>query len=97
MAEEKRGTLAVLALVFGIVGFVISWIPIINYLGFALSVAAVVVGAIELTRISKGNSSSSGRGFSIAGMVLGAIAIVSGVIFSVLLAQIIGGIWSAFV
>lgn len=85
MADGKRGTFAVLTLIFGIVGLVISWVLIINYLGFAFSVAAIVLGTIELTRISKGTTSAGGRGLTITGMVLGAVAIIVGFIVAVIL------------
>ena len=85
MAEERRGTLAVLALVFGIVGLGISWVPVINSLGFASSIAAIILGTIGLTQISKGTSLASGRRLSISGMVLGAIGLVTGVLFAVVL------------
>jgi len=92
----KRGTLAVLALIFGIAGIVISWIPIINFLGFALSVAAIVMGAIELSKINKGKSSVSGKGFAITGIVLGIIAIIIGIVFSVILTTVLGGLFGTF-
>ena len=85
MVEEKRGTLSVLALIFGIAGLAISWVPIIYYLGFASCIAAIILGTMGLTRISKGTSSAKGRGLTIAGMVLGAIGIVTGAIFNVAL------------
>ena len=85
MAEEKRGTLSVLTLIFGIVGILISWVLIVNYLGLALCITAIVLGTVELTQISKGTSSASGRGLATTGMILGAIGIVIGFIFAFVL------------
>jgi hypothetical protein len=94
--NEKKGTLAVLALVFGIAGIVVSWIPIVGFLGFALSIAAIVMGAIELSKINKGTSSSSGKGFAITGLILGIIAIVLSVVFSIVLGMVLGGLFWSF-
>ena len=91
--SKKRGTLAVLALIFGIAGIVVSWIPIIGFLGFALSVAAIVTGAIELSKINKGKSPANGKGFAITGIILGIIAIVLGIIFSVILTSSIASLF----
>ena len=95
-AGEKKGTLAVLALVFGIAGIVISWIPFVGFLGFALSIAAIIMGAIELSRISKGTSSSSGKGFAITGLILGIIAIVLSIVFSIVFGLMLGGLFGYF-
>ena len=95
-ADEKKGTLAVLALVFGIAGIVISWIPIAGYLGFPLSIAAIIMGAVELSKINKGTSSSSGKGFAITGLVLGIIAIVLSVVFSIIFGLVLGSIFGTF-
>lgn len=90
VTEEKRGTLAVLALILGIAGIVISWVPFVNFAGFLVSIAAIVLGAIEITRINQGKSSASGKGFAITGIVLGAVAIVLGIVSTVVLGVVLG-------
>ncbi len=90
VTEEKRGTLAVLALILGIVGIVISWVPFVNFAGFLVSIAAIVLGAIEITRINQGKSSVSGKGFATTGIVLGAVAIVLGIVSTVVLGVVLG-------
>ena len=90
--EEKRGTLAVIALILGIAGIVIVWIPVVNFLGFLLSVAAIVLGAIEIVRINQGKSSVKGKGFAITGIILGAVAIVLGIVITVVLGLVLGAL-----
>lgn len=74
ISEEKASGLAIAALVTGI----LSILPI--FPGFALGIAAIVCGAIDFKRIKEGKSSIKGRGFDIAGIVLGSIDIVMSVI-----------------
>lgn len=46
-----------------------------------LSIAAVVCGSIDLKRIKAGRYSNKGRGFDIAGIVLGGIPILIFLVF----------------
>lgn len=91
-SNEKRGTMAVLALIFGIGGILISWVPFVVFLSFLLAIAAMVLGAIELKRIDKGKSSSTGRGFTITGIILGALTIALGITISFVLKLFADGI-----
>jgi len=94
--SDKRGTLAVLSLIFGIAGVVIGWVPVVNFLGFLLGIAAIVLGAIEIKKISQGSSSTSGKGIAIAGIILGAVAIVLGIVITVVLGLVLGGVFGYF-
>ena len=91
-SNEKRGTLAVLALIFGIAGILTSWVPFVNYLSFLVAIAAMIMGAIELKRIDKDNSPSIGRGFAITGIILGALTVVIGIVLSFVLSLFISGL-----
>jgi hypothetical protein len=95
-AEEKRGTLAVLALIFGIAGVVISWAPVAGFLGLALSIAAIVMGAIALSRIKRGESSETGKSFAAAGLILGIIGVIVSVVFIILFTMVLGGLLGYF-
>lgn len=88
----REGTLVVLTLTFGLLGAIFGLSA--NFMGFGFSITAVVLGAIEITRINQGKSSPGGRGFTITGMVLGAVGVISGVIFSAVLPQFPNGIWN---
>ena len=64
----------VLGFLFAILGFVLYGLPI----------AAIVCGSIDLKGIKKGHYSNKGKGFDIAGIVLGGIFILSGLVFALL-------------
>jgi tellurite resistance protein TehA-like permease len=46
-----------------------------------LSIAAVICGSIDLSRIKKGLYNNKGKGFDIAGIVLGGIVVLIAIIF----------------
>jgi len=76
---EKKGNyrvLAILAMVFGIIGVVISLVPFARFFVVLLGIAAIVLGAIELGKIENGTSLKCARSMAISGIVLGSIAIV---------------------
>jgi hypothetical protein len=70
-APAPSNGLGVSALVLGIVGVVLAWVP---FLGFILGVLATVFGAVGLSYARKGKATN--KGMAIAGLVLGIIAIV---------------------
>lgn len=58
-------------MVLSIVGiFGVCFLP-----GIALAISGLIMGIVELGRIRKGQSPSGGRGFAIAGCVIGACAV----------------------
>ena len=59
--QKNASGLSIAALVTGILG---------------LSIIPVILGSVDLGRIKKGLSGSRGRGFDIAGIVLGAVGIL---------------------
>ena len=72
MAENvktKKSGLSTAGMVLGIVGIVLSFIPIINNIAFFLGILAVIFGIIGLVK-------KAGKGKAIAGLVLGILAIV---------------------
>ncbi len=95
-SNEKRGTMAVLALIFGIGGILISWVPFVIYLSFLLAIVAMVLGVIELKRIDKGKSPSIGRGFTVTGIILGALTIVLGIVLSFVFKLFLSGVEGYF-
>ena len=48
--------------------------------------AAIVLGIIEVKKIGRGQSSPKGRGMAIAGIILGAVGIVFGIIWMIVIA-----------
>lgn len=67
----KTNGLAIAALVLGIIGLLLCWIP---FLGLGLGVVAIILGLLGLRR------RPAGKGMSIAGLVLGALAVVGGIL-----------------
>ncbi|MBN2073041.1 MAG: DUF4190 domain-containing protein [Actinobacteria bacterium] len=85
-AEDKAGPMAIVSLICGILSVLCHCVPIAgSFIGFILSVAAIVTGILELARIKKGQASPKGRGMSIAGIILGAAGIVFGIIWIVII------------
>ena len=68
--------LAIVALVLGIIALPFFWL-------FLIGVAAIVFGAVALSRIRR--TSRGGRGLAIAGIVLGAVSLALGVLIVVVL------------
>lgn len=67
--KVKKSGLATASLVLGIIGVVLSFIPIINNIAFVLGILAFVFGLITLIK-------KIGKGKSIAGLILGILAII---------------------
>jgi hypothetical protein len=76
-SEERPGPMAIIALICGILSLLCCAVP---GLGFILSIAALVLGIIEIKRIERNESSANGKGMAIAGIILGAAGLVFGII-----------------
>jgi hypothetical protein len=70
--EGKMSGLAIAAFVFGL----LSLVRVQIYLGVFGAIAALAFGAGALENIAASNGQQRGRGWAIAGMVLGVIEIV---------------------
>ncbi len=73
--DQGPSGLSIAALVTGILG---------------MSIIPVILGAIDLAKIKNGEASPAGKGFDIAGIVLGSIGIIVWIIVSVVWVGIIG-------
>ena len=73
--DPKKGKSAasIVALVLGIIALVTSFLPIINNLSFVLALVGVVFAVIGLVGVLRGKK--GGRGFSIAAVIVNALAI----------------------
>lgn len=67
--EAKKSGLSTAGMVLGIVGIVLSFIPIINNIAFFLGVLAVIFGFIGIIK-------KASKGKAIAGLILGILSIV---------------------
>jgi uncharacterized membrane protein YphA (DoxX/SURF4 family) len=76
--ELPKG-LAIAALVVGIIAALGFWFPVI---GALLGLVAVVIGIIAWRNAS--NGTASGQGMAIAGTILGALALIGGILVTIL-------------
>ena len=77
--ESKYSGMAIASLVCGIVGVLISWIPVV---GWILPILAIVFGFVSINKIKK--ESLNGKTLAIIGIILGFLGLI------VPLLQIIG-------
>jgi len=67
--------LAIAALVLGIVGLVLSFIPIINNVAFFIGVIGAILGVIAIVKTGD-TAVKKGRGMAITGLILSVLAVV---------------------
>ena len=78
--------MAIVALICGILSVICHCVPVAgSFIGFFLSVAAIVLGIIETKRIGRGEGSAKGKGMALAGIILGAVGIVFGILWIVII------------
>lgn len=86
---DKAGPMAIVSLITGILSVLCHCVPVAgSIIGFILSVTAIVLGIIEINRIKKGEASPKGKGMCVAGIILGAVGIVFGVIWIIIISVI---------
>lgn len=78
-AKGSNG-LATAGFVLGLLGFLGSWIPVVNVVGIILGVLGAILAAVGL---AKSKRVRAGKGLAIAGVVLGGLALVIGVVVNV--------------
>jgi hypothetical protein len=87
--------MAIIALICGILSVLCHCVPVAgSFIGFVLSVAAIVLGIIEIRKIGRGESNAKGKGMALAGIILGAVGIVFGIIWIIVIA--VGAFAGAF-
>lgn len=80
VAPKAGNGLATAGFVLGLLGFLGSFIPVINVVGIVMGVVGAVLAIVGLM---KSRTTGSGKGLAIAGLVLGALAVVVGIIVNV--------------
>lgn len=78
-APAKGNGFGTAALVLGIIALVFSFIPVVGFIAFILGPLAVIFGIIGLTR------KFAKKGTSIAGLIMGALAVIIAIIVSVVI------------
>ncbi len=76
---------AIVALVTGIIGLVLSWIPGINLLSVILAIVAVITGVIGLRNAAL----AGGRGMAVAGIITGVLGFLLALLILVGLANVV--------
>ncbi|RRC95083.1 DUF5067 domain-containing protein [Schaalia canis] len=79
--------MAIIALVLAILGLLISWIPLINVLGWILLLPALVLGIIAIVKTGP-NGAARGRGLAIAATIVTVLALILTIAFQALYASI---------
>ncbi|MDR1446112.1 MAG: ECF-type riboflavin transporter substrate-binding protein [Treponema sp.] len=93
-ATKGNSGMAILALIFGILGICGGAIPTVQYFTGLLSILAIILGAIDRKNAIKTGQPS---GMATAGMVLGIIATVITIIAIIVIVVLAGALFSAFV
>lgn len=72
--------MATAGLVLSLIGLPLCWIPVVNFLGVLVSVVGIVLATVGLVR---SRTARTGKGLSIAGVVLGGLGLVMAVVVNV--------------
>ncbi|WP_182358266.1 DUF4190 domain-containing protein [Tomitella gaofuii] len=86
-STPPRNGFGIAALIVGIIALLFGIIPFIGPGGIVLGIIGLVLGIVALSKVRSGTADN--RGVSIAGIVLSALAIVAGIITSLLLFLVI--------
>jgi len=83
-AQKKTSGLAVASMIAGM----FFWFPL---LGILFGIAALIMGVVAYVKIGKRKHELAGEGFAVAGIVLGALGVVFGLMFLLLAAISVPG------
>ena len=74
--------MGIAAMVFGILGVVLFWIPFVGWLGVLFGLLGVLFGIISMIKAGK-SEDKGGKAFGLIGIVLGLVALVGGAVIQV--------------
>lgn len=75
--QEKDKAFSIASFVCGI----LFWVPLFN---FVLGIMAIIFGVLAIKRIKKEPEKYGGQGFAIAGIILGSIALMFGIVYAII-------------
>lgn len=78
--------LATAGFVLGLLGFLGSFIPVLNIGGIVLGVVGAILAAVGL---AKAKRSGAGKGLAMAGLILGLLALIIGIVVNVAFANVV--------
>lgn len=84
-AKASNG-LATAGFVLGLLGFLGSFIPVLNIGGIVLGVVGAILAAVGL---AKAKTSGSGKGLALSGLILGLLALIIGIVVNVAFANVV--------
>ena len=78
VSGPRNDGLGIASMIVGIVGLTLTccW-----FVAIAADIVAIVLGIVSLNKISNSNGERSGKGFAIAGIVLGGLGVVGVIVF----------------
>ncbi|UNX54252.1 DUF4190 domain-containing protein [Georgenia sp. TF02-10] len=85
-----RNGLGTAALVVAIISLLLAWIPFIGLVGAVGGIVAIILGALGLGRVKRREATN--RGVSIAGIVIGALALILAIAATVFATYVIGDV-----
>lgn len=74
--------MGIAAMVFGILGVVLFWIPFVGWLGVLLGLLSVLLGIVSMIKAGK-SEDKGGKAFGLIGIVLGLVALIGGAVIQV--------------
>jgi hypothetical protein len=77
LPAQADKTLPTISLVLGILGFLM----VCCYAGFPAGIAAIITGYLGMKNADSDPSRYGGRGLAVGGMILGAVALLSSIVF----------------
>jgi hypothetical protein len=83
---QLKNGLGLTSLVLAIIGLLSVWVPFLNIVSIVLGLAAIVIGFVARGRVRRGLANNGG--VAIAGIVLGALAIIVSLAFIALWATL---------
>lgn len=92
VAEAKTSGMAIASLVFGIMGLLTGWIPVVGVTGWVMAILAIVLGASALSQINRSAGQVGGKGMAISGIVLGIATLGIAILFLTILAAILDAV-----
>lgn len=78
--------MAIAGLVLGLIGLLGSFIPVLNIGGIVIGLVGAVLAAVGLV---KAKQSGVGKGAAVAGIILGALSLIIGVVVNVVFANVV--------
>ena len=81
----RSNTMAIIALVVGILALLLAWIPVVNFFAIVLGIAALILGFLGIKKAAE----VGGKGLAIGGIVTGGLALLGSLLMILVFAAIL--------